>query len=363
MLERRTLLLAGLAGGGTLATLAYRGWLPELEGFQLGSRPLYFLPEGEGAQLLTVLQPLESMDAMGESWLAGREDKPDLAGLMDVFLARLPPSEAALSAAIAASVRRDFAKGELCDVDGWRLSLTECQLAGMRRLALQAGLIDPGEVTAETDTVYTLGQIALVESWGPRHTRKDQPFNTQLDGHSGMWFKVAGAPAHARIMIDGRIARTLVSEKAMSSGLHGSEQERILSRPGNYEIALVDPIRKIKQPIGLFEVRDTAPGKAGHARSKVSFCEVQKWGPRKTRAGVAANEQSDGSMGLWLHTDCLPRGVQLLFGDDPLAYRRKKTGLTAPVPLALLGAPGRVPLSLYHAESGEKLVFGHLVIE
>ena len=68
-------------------------------------------------------------------------------------------------------------------------------------------------------------------------------------------------------------------------------------------------------------------------------------------------------MGLWLQTDCLPTDVKLLFGDDPLVFHRKKFGLTALLPLALLGAPGRIPLSLYHPDSGQKLVVGHLVIE
>ena len=363
MIERRTFLFAGIAVGGGVVTLAYQGWRPALGGFWLGSRSVYFLPEGAGAQLLSVVEPLESLDAMGEAWLASLEDTPDLLELMAAFLARLPSTEPALSSAIAAGVRRDFADRALCDVAGWRLSLTECQLAGMRRLAVQAGLIEPGDVAALADTAYTVGEIAPVENWGPRHTLLGKPFNPQLDGHSGMWFKAAGVPAHARVMIDGRIASTSISETAVTSGLRGSEQDRILSSPGRYEIALVDPIRKIKQPIGFFEVRDPNAGKAGQAQAGTSLCEVKKWGPRKTRAGVAANEQPDGSMGLWLHTDCLPRGVQLFFGDDPLVYRRKDSGLTAPVPLALLGAPGRVPLSLVHAGSGEKLVFGHLVIE
>ena len=68
-------------------------------------------------------------------------------------------------------------------------------------------------------------------------------------------------------------------------------------------------------------------------------------------------------MGLWLHTDCLPRSARLWFGDDPLTYRRKPFGLTALVPLALLGAPGEVPLSLSLGNDSERQVFGYLVVE
>ena len=363
MVERRTFLLAGIAGGGGLATLAYQGWRPDLGGFWLGSRPLYFLSEGEGAQLLSVMEPLGSVDAMGEAWLASLEDTPDLLELMAAFLARLPSTEPQLSSAIAAGVRRDFAERALCDVAGWRLSLTECQLAGMRRLAVQAGLLEPGDLAAPSDTAYTVGEIAPVENWGPRQTLLGKPFNPQLDGHSGMWFKLAGVPGHAKIMIDGEIARTSVREGVVTSGLRGEMQQRILATPGEYEVALVDPIRRTRQLIGFFTVKADPSMASMTVASAEDFCSVEQWGPRTTRAGVAVNEQPDGSMGLWLHTSCLPEGSRLLFGEDPLDYRRREFGLTAAVPLALLGAPGSVPLKLYNAATNKTLLIGQFVIK
>ena len=76
MLERRTFLLTGVLGGGAVLTLSYRGWMPGLAGFRLGSRPVYFLPGGKGAQLLATIEALDATDALGEAWLAARMARP-----------------------------------------------------------------------------------------------------------------------------------------------------------------------------------------------------------------------------------------------------------------------------------------------
>ena len=352
--------MAGALGGGALLTLGYRGWMDDLDGVRIGSRPVYFLPGGEGAQLIAALEAIDATDALGDAWLATLPDDPGFVALMRSLVHTLPPGDPDLGSALAARVRQDFAEGALCEVEGWRLSLTECRLAGLRRLAVREGLLEV-EVATASPAEYTLGEVAPVAGWGPQHTRVGESFNPQLDGHSGLWFRVEGAPAQAKIMIDGQLAKTSVSERTVTSGLHGAQQERILSTPGRYEIALVDPMRKIKQPLGYFEVREfESPATAPSAEA---LCEVTRWGPRRTRPGVASNEQPDGSMGLWLHTDCVPENVQLLFGDDVLEHRRKRFGLTAHVPIALLGTPGKVPISLRNKGTGEKLVFGHLVIE
>ena len=350
-------------GGGTLSVVAYRGWTPELQAFVMGSRPVYLRPGGPAAQLLAAVGQLDASAPLGEAWVNSLAVTPNLGELMRSLLDRFFERRQDIPSAVRASIREDFSRGEICELEGWRLSETECQLAGLQWLAIQHGLLDATGPEERQAKAYTAGEIAPVKNWGPRHTLRGEVFNPQLDGHSGLWFLVEGAPPHARIMIDGQIAPTSVSEKSVSSGLHGAEQERILAKPGRYEIALVDPIRKTKQVVGHFEVRES-PGKPAASKSRdMAFCEVTRWGPQRTRAGVAANEQPDGSMGLWLHTDCLPRGARLWFGEDLLVYHRKPFGLTALLPLALLGAPGKVPLSFSLGSDGEKQVFGHVVIE
>ena len=363
MIRRRSFLLAT----GTAAGVAALGWrvayVPELNGVTLGGNRALFFDQGVGARMLALLDTLAPADKLGQAWLASLPRAPELMELMLQLVARLDLHQGSLEAVLQQRVREDFISGDRCNIDGWQLSLTECQLAGLRQLAVSAGLLRAKVASEQGDAGYSNQEIATLDNWGPRHTLQGQTFNQQLDGHSGLWFKLSGAPGHAKIMIDGEISSTSVSDKTVTSGLHGATQERILATPGKYEIALVDPIRKTRQHIGYFEVRGGPPEASGQISSADEFCEVLKWGPRETRAGEAVNEQPDGSMGVWLHTRCLPRGTQLFFGDDPLKYHRQAFGLTTSVPLALLGAPGRIPLSLQHPDTGEKRVFGHLLIQ
>ncbi|MDH3994859.1 MAG: hypothetical protein OEV47_18210 [Gammaproteobacteria bacterium] len=348
---------------------AFAGWryayLPELSGISgLGSRTLFF-SGGSGASLLALLDTLAPSDAVGRSWLASQEQRPQLVELMQLLARRLEADTTSLQRAVAAQIRRDFLNGDVCDVQGWQLSVTECQLSGLRQLALDDGLLQPPEEMGQADAAeaYTDTEIAVLTGWGPQETLQGKGFNTQLDGHSGMWFKLAGVPGHAKIMIDGEIARTSVREGVVTSGLRGEMQQRILATPGEYEVALVDPIRRTRQLIGFFTVKADPSMASKTVAPAEDFCSVEQWGPRTTRAGVAVNEQPDGSMGLWLHTSCLPEGSRLLFGEDPLDYRRREFGLTAAVPLALLGAPGSVPLKLYNAATNKTLLIGQFVIK
>lgn len=366
MIKRRSMLAAAVAAGGVAAGWRY-AYRPGVSSLLTGPEQSLFVDGAPGAGLLDFLAPMEEIGPVGEAWLTSLEQEPNMAELLQSVMARTNLSAADLESVIAGQVRREFSIGDTCSVKGWQLSLTECQLGGLRQLAIARGLIIIGQeqqkaLAGHTD-IYTAGEIAPLENWGPRHTVQGKKFNEQLDGHSGLWFKVRGAPAHAKIMIDGEISKTSVSEKVVSSGLFDEMQERILSTPGTYEIALVDPIRKIKQAIGKFEVRGHPLAAQPAVESAVEFCQVESWGPRKTRVGVAANEQADGSMGIWVRTSCLPVDTQLLFADDPLPVKRRSFGLTAAIPLAFLGAPGQVAVTLYNPASGQRRLIGHVIIE
>jgi hypothetical protein len=363
---RRRSFVAVTAAVGVAAVAGWRyAYLPDLSGINVPGGRTLFLSDGSGARLLALLGKLTPSDALGRAWLDSQEQRPQLVDLMQLLVGRLDADKGSLESVVAAQIRKDFLNGDVCEVDGWQLSLTECQLSGLRRLALDDGLMNSPEDVGQSGSAeaYTDAEIAVLTGWGPQETLQGRGFNTQLDGHSGMWFKLAGVPGHAKIMIDGEIARTSVREGVVTSGLRGEMQQRILATPGAYEVALVDPIRRTRQLIGFFTVKADPSMASKTVASAEDFCSVEQWGPRTTRAGVAVNEQPDGSMGLWLHTRCLPEGSRLLFGEDPLDYRRREFGLTAAVPLALLGAPGSVPLKLYNAATNETLLIGQFVIE
>jgi hypothetical protein len=364
MIRRRSFLVATVAAGG-VAAWRY-AYLPGLSGLHLGAQHYLFFDGGIGARMIHFLASSKALGPLGPAWLASLDYEPDMTDLLQSLASRIDLESADLDAAIAQQVLQEFSSGSICVIGGWQLSLTECQLAGLQQLAIVSGLIDAAQVQRKVSTngprTYASGEIAPLENWGPRYTLQGEKFNEQLDGHSGLWFKVQGAPAHVKVMIDGEIVKTSVSERTVSSGLFDEMQERILSTPGQYDIALVDPIRKIRQAVGKFEVR-VNPLVRQPTGEPAAFCPIEKWGPGTTTAGVAANEQPDGSMGIWVHTACLPDNAQLFFGEDPLPAKRRPFGLTASIPLAFLGAPGSVALSLYNPQTNEKLLIGQLVIK
>ncbi|MBN7795179.1 hypothetical protein [Parahaliea mediterranea] len=366
MISRRRLLVGGGALAGTgLGLLWLRqggdSSLPPDTSATGGLR----LDSGLGKGFDRFLASLAGTDPLGAAWVEA-EGVEHIGSLVDALDGSIHTAQNAreLADAVAGRVRADFQEGLTCRVGGWVLSGTECRLVGLRHLLLR---LEPGNaqlVAAETKVPsvadYAEGHIAPLANWGPKSTRVGEKFNVQIDGHSGLWFQFSGAPAHARIVIDGELVKTSVSAKVVTSGLFGEMQERILATPGRYDIALVDPVRGIRQPVGQFVVR---PRKAASGPGKAGFCEIEKWGPQSTRVGLAKNEQPDGAMGLWVRSACMPRDAQLIVGDDVVKSSVKKFGLSAAIPAVFLEAPGELELVLYSPATGQRQPVGVLVVE
>lgn len=312
-----------------------------------------------------VLHSLQASDALGKAWLASLAEPPNKSSLMAALEARIDGQAVDIASEIARLIREDFAQNRLCELEGWQLSLTECQLAGLRYLLVGPAVADASEPMSDVglgSDGFLEGVIAPLEDWGPKRTLEQLKFNVQSDGHSGIWFKIQGAPAHARIEIDGMSMPTVVTDTLITSGLFGRLQARMLATPGEYTIALIDPVRKIRQVLGVFSV--AADPRQAKARGEVEsiFCEVTDWGPQQTEAGVAANEQPDGSMGVWMRTDCFPEGADLLLEGDRLPTTRTEFGLTAKIPPALLGSPGAKELYFLDEETGERQQVGYIQV-
>ncbi|WP_116364535.1 hypothetical protein [Parahaliea mediterranea] len=375
MINRRQFVIGGAAAGGA-AAITYT----LVPGDSADTVPAP-APEATALRIDTGISPamdefllsLEHTDTLGRAWLAGDGSGIGLAQLASTVAQRIDGSAADIAAATATRIQQDFAQGTLCDIEGWQLSLTECQLAALRVLAIEANPANRAvlaaneatpEAAANSPDGYTVGTIAPLQNWGPKKTAKGLAFNVQSDGHCGLWFQIAGAPAHAKIMIDGEIARTTIKGKVVTSGLFGKQKDHILSTPGTYEIALIDPIRKVKQPIGEFLVEESPAGQLPGGESiQLSDCTVGKWGPQKTQVGVALNEQPDGAMGVWVYISCLPHGARLRIGEDDLPITRTKFGFTTAIPKPLLEAPQNMPLHLVTPGDGQELAIGNLLIE
>lgn len=285
--------------------------------------------------------------------LAKRLPEAERTGLADAvapLLARLEAgTEDVWAAEVRALIAEDFHEQRLCEVDGWQLSRTECGLAAAVAAAAERGELGPG-VQTKPASAYPEGAIASVTGWGPQRTRVGVPFNVQRDGHSGLWIQATGAPSYVKVMIGGIVTPARVRNDVITTGLYEPEHEALLDQPGEIGIELIDPVRELRQPVGRLSVLAAEPVAAA------TFCEVREWGPRRTRAGVAANPQANGSMGLWFRTDCVPTGAGLWFGEDQLPLTRRPFGFTSSIPVALLEVRGETPLTLRAADGSRQLV-------
>jgi len=373
VISRRDFVVAGISAGGTALGFHLLGGQPAVVQTLIASDESdsvggVTIDAGLGKSMNELLQTINGSDALGRTWLDTQSPKPTLASLGMSVGKRFDTQARDLVQAVRQTVMADFEHNRVCELEGWRLSLTECQLAALRVLAIDAhpgnAAILQAREASQGDSDYQIGEVVPVTNWGPRKTLQGKSFNTQADGHSGLWFQARGAPSRVHIMIDGELAKTSVSRHVITSGLFDELQDRILSTPGDYEIALVDPVRHIKQPIGKLVIeKNPSYNLEQRPGADKGFCPVTQWGPKTTRVGVARNEQTDGSMGVWVHIDCYPQDTTLRFGDDALPLTRKEFGFTTSIPLALLESPGEKPLVLMSRSTGAEIAVGHILIE
>lgn len=366
MITRRDLFVATLAAGTTAIVL-----LTPWQAF-VGQTGSPSEASGLGAAFDALLLELDGTHGAGRAYIDSQTPAPSAATLTERLRTRLGSGltdRSTIEARLGEAVKADFSAGRTCRVDGWLLSETECELAGLRwqlHADRRSGEVAPAAAAAATTTATADGAPTIVEvtNWGPQSTEQGSKFNVQPDGHSGLWFLASDTPSWVKLRIDGEEAPTTVNERGFTSGLFGAMQDRILSTPGNYALELYDPMRDIVQRIGDLEVRPFAERAllADGSRSTV-FCPVTSWGPEETTAGVAANAQPDGSQGMWFQLPCAPNNVQLVFGDDRLPATRTDRGVTCRVPLALLESAQTVTLKLRHETSGEEMVVGQFTIQ
>jgi hypothetical protein len=264
-----------------------------------------------------------------------------------------PSGEAALAAVIDRTIRDDFDLGRVLEVEGWRLSETECRLAALA--ALTQGYHEPQLPEQPGEQV---GFIAEIEDWGPKSTPQGQAFNQQPDGHSGLWFRARGVPASSVLRFDGKNQDTQVYADLFTSGLSGRFMEDVINTPGAYSVALFDKATQVLQPIGEFTVHSNPPEAVEALYADLDQCAVEKWGPVHVNAGQRFNPQPDGSSAFWVRTNCAYDGSRLVFDGEPLKTTTRDIGLTASMPNGHELEPGEYELKIALGHSGKFLAVG-----
>jgi len=282
----------------------------------------------------------------------------DSVELTQALLQRLRATgQARLGDALHAVIAEDFARAEIEDIAGWQLSRSECLLAALA--AHEQGL-----QTAQTYGLADIrdGVFVQIDNWGPQSTVRGQVFNRQPDGHGGIWIRAYNAPAATQLWFENTPLYTIVGPEVLTSGLHGDLLEEVIQTPGSYRLSLVDPIQRLRQPLGTFIVEEAKPlAVLVDGSMSTVFCQVEGWGPDSTKAGEVFNPQPSGSAAFWVRIGCAPGTAQLLLGDWPLITTVHSGLVTAQVPnFAELG-PGVYPLLLHDHDSGERLLIGEFV--
>ena len=322
---------------------------------------------GLGEPLDNLLRSLFSNSEVGESWWQIQDDMPTLDQIIASLSKTLNLNAPNLETELATEIRKDFSEGKLCTVDGWQLSLTECQLAALVHLAISEHQENTGFMaTAKRQArLFKEGIVSPVSHWEPQKTLQGKKFNEPPNGKGSWWrFHAQGAPSNAVVTIDGKPVQTWIQEHVIAAGIYGEAHKNLISTPGSYEISLIDPIKRIRQHIGEFIVTPNpsyAHDKAEKTKNSV-FCEVTRWGPQQTQVGIAANSQPDSSMGIWVYADCLPESTQIMLEDDLLPAHLTSFGLTAEIPLPLLETQGGKSLYLIDMITGEKKLVGTISI-
>lgn len=349
-----------IGGGISLAALGGLLSVPLWRGTPGAIEPLR--PSRFGASALAVLAQLEGTDAIAQAFLA--DQGGTVATLEEGLVARLriadPVSVAAddLVARLQQAVAEDFRSGRLCTVTDWMLSETECQVAALRYL-----LFGPSADGDDDVSQWQSGTIVAVTNWGPQETQQDLAVNVQADGHSGLWFQAEHAPDWLMLQIGEDVVPTVVSDVLITSGLYGSLQDKILSVPGRYEVALLDPMRRIRQPLGHFVVAlRPAFTTLADGSASTAFCAQDDWGPQEARVGEVPNAQPDGSAGIWIRIGCAAAGTRVLFDGVALATTVQPELVTARIPAAMFSVAREAQLALHDPVSGDTLPLGIMSI-
>lgn len=162
-----------------------------------------------------------------------------------------------LLAQIHQQIQQDFTRGDLCEVDGWVLSRTECRLAALAYLFQKAGgrmeaPVAEGPLDGLRETT-----LATVERWGPKVAEVGEAFKMQPNGYSALWFNLALHKQGAYVVYVGSEAgRTTISALGNTASAAFSKQQTasLLSQAGIVEVHLVDQVRGEKQLVGAIRV-------------------------------------------------------------------------------------------------------------
>lgn len=255
-------------------------------------------------------------------------------------------------------VTSDFLEHKTVNLNGWIVSKFE------RDLVIYAFLVQTSHgvlIEEDSDSFESAKTVdfVTVKDWGPRSTCVGMPFNSQSDGHSGHWFSIDSYNGRLVIYIGGIAISTTKGADVLTTKVEGATLTQLTGAAGLLDIMVYDPVRNIKQKIGIFEVFSQPP-RAFTVNSKESrfFGEVLEWGPKKMTISQFTGSEK---MPVWIKTSCAPDSTVINLADNILKTVVSSNLISGTFDITNAEIKsGQFDLILIDLKSGESVLVGTL---
>lgn len=222
-------------------------------------------------------------------------------------------------------------------------------LPGLGEVFKELGFKDGSTVTRQKLPVIALANYPLNADWTPAYANDLGVWTLYLADQLGDQYFAEMNKALAELR------GTTDSPSPMAEPALAAMQARVLATRAQMSFSSVASFETARNHTQLKTSRFNG--------SSSGICDLGEWGPKETRVGIAANEQPDGSMGVWMKTACFPQKGGVMLGDNSLRVVRTDFGVTTSIPLNLLASPGNKPIYFVNEESGEKRLMGHIEVK
>ena len=314
--------------------------------------------------LLRTIKELKISPHVGEVFLSspvGEALDRDFESLAEVLKRRLSPSfplsQEKLISTMAQAIQQDFARGNICHVQNWYLSLTECQLAAAKFIVEkeQESLKKLGPAVGS----LTLGFLGSIHDWGPRATKVRS--NPLEQGTVSFWFKTDAETDDLRVYLGGEKLETEIAPGRVTARL--KPEAPILGNPGSHDVYLVSFLKRKRQAVGRFWVKEPF---SPHQLEEVFLRKLTGWGPRSTKKGQPFNLQPSGSAAFWIRAEGEQYDLVVFLGNQRLRTRvgpELITGASAPAKIRnMIDHPGTYPLYLVSLRRNVRQTVGYFEV-
>jgi len=185
----------------------------------------------------------------------------------------------------------------------------------------------------------------------PRQATPGTGFNLQPDGQSGLKVLADQATPGTRVFVDETSLATIYANPHYLTALVPAE---LLTGPGSHSVYLGNGVSESNRVEFVVSAEAAAPSAAlsPAAISNPVPLVLRRLGPSRTSAGKGFNLQPDGQSALSAICENAVPDTVIIFDGTPLATDyASDSWLTATVPAALYGRPGRYEVYLKYESS------------